>query len=576
MDGIYILGIHDGHNCGASICLDGKIIVSVLEERITRKKNEVGYPKQSITECLKIANIDISQIKQIVIASNFMHQPSYLTDISSWYLVGQNEQRIDRKVSKEYLKSIFLQRKKSRIANIIQHLHVDKNIISFVEHHLAHLAAAYYTYPKLKKNKKVLGLTADGAGDGISSTVSICNNNNINRISFTDRHASLGKIYSRITMLLGMKPWEHEYKIMGLAPYANQKIAFQEAKKLQNLLKLNKRNLKFELAGNLSTNYSYFYLKEQFERIRFDNIAGAVQIFTEQMLVEWVKAAVKKTKIRNIVCGGGVFMNVKANMLIQNLTEIENMYVMPSASDESLSIGAALHFYNNNYNKLFERNNGRLDNLYLGSPIRKDNISLVLNKIRKKGQFNVKENYDFDNTISDILNRNESVAVCNGRTEWGARALCNRSIIAKAGSREIVDKINSQIKMRDFWMPFAPTILDTKYNTCIEDKKNLRPNFMTFALPAKKNAQESLAGAMHPVDKTCRPQIMQSSTNKKIYNMLKRFCTKYKQYGVLQTSFNIHGEPIVNSATDAVSTFERSGLKFLVLENYLITKKKLN
>ena len=107
MDGIYILGIHDGHNCGASLCLDGKIIASVLEERITRKKNEVGYPKQSITECLKIANIDVSQIKQIVIASNFMHQPSYLTDISSWYLVGQNEQNIDRKVSKETYKLWF-------------------------------------------------------------------------------------------------------------------------------------------------------------------------------------------------------------------------------------------------------------------------------------------------------------------------------------------------------------------------------------------------------------------------------------------------------------------------------------
>ncbi len=573
MDGIYILGIHDGHNCGASLCLDGKIISSVLEERLTRKKNEVGYPKLSIEECLKIANVDVKQIKKIIIASNFMHEPSYLVNISSWYLVDENQQKIDSNRSKKYLKSVFLQRKKERIDNVVRHLQVDSSCISFIEHHLAHLAAAYYTYPNLKKDEKILGLTCDGAGDGLSSSVSICTNNKINRISHTDRHASLGKIYSRITMLLGMKPWEHEYKIMGLAPYANQKIATNESKKLHKLIKLNKKKLNFELVGNLSTNYSYFFLKEQFERVRFDNIAGAVQIFTEEMLVNWVKAAVKKTKIRKIVCGGGVFMNVKANMLIQNLPEIENVYVMPSASDESLSIGAALHFYNNNFNKLFNKISGKLDNLYLGSPLRKDDLDLELTKIKQNKNYEIKENYDFDNTISDILNKNESIAICNGRTEWGARALCNRSIIAKSGSRKIVDKINSQIKMRDFWMPFAPTILDTKYNLCIDDKKKIKPSYMTFALPAKESAQEGLAGAMHPIDKTCRPQVMKRSTNKKIYNMLKRYCTKYNQYGVLQTSFNIHGEPIVNSAKDAISTFERSGLKFLVLDDYLISKK---
>ncbi|MBL42041.1 MAG: hypothetical protein CMM49_05215 [Rhodospirillaceae bacterium] len=569
----YILGIHDGHNCGASLCIDGKIISSVLEERITRKKNEVGYPKNSIEACLRIANIDATSIAKVVIASNFMHHPSYLTDVSSWYLVGKNEQKLDKKISKDYLKSVFVQRRDARIKNVVKHLEINPANISFIEHHLAHLAAAYYTSPKLKKDKKFLGITCDGAGDGLSATVSICDNNNFNRISSTDRHASLGKIYSRITMLLGMKPWEHEYKIMGLAPYADQKIAYNEARKFHYLLKLNKKKLKFELNNNLSTAYSYFYFKEQFERIRFDNIAGAVQLFTEDMLVKWVKAAIKKTKISDIVCGGGVFMNVKANMLIQNLPEVNSMYVMPSASDESLSIGAALHYYNNNFNKDFLKNNGSMTDLYLGEPIYHKDLKATLNKIKKNTNYIIKENYDFDNTISNILHKGEPISICNGRTEWGARALCNRSIIARAGSKDIVERINSQIKMRDFWMPFAPTILDTKYKSCIEDKKNIKPMFMTFALPAQKKAQNKLAGAMHPVDKTCRPQVLKKSTNKKIYNMLKNYCNKYKEYGVLQTSFNIHGEPIVNSAGDALSTLQRSGLKHLVLENYLISKK---
>ena len=571
----YILGIHDGHNCGASLCINGKIISSVLEERITRKKNEVGYPKKSIEACLKIANVDSSDLDKVVIASNFMHHPSYLTDVSSWYLVGKNEQKLDKKISKDYLKSVFVQRKEARIKNVTKHLDIEPINISFIEHHLAHLAAAYYTSPQLKKDKKFLGITCDGAGDGLSATISICNNNDFHRISSTDRHASLGKIYSRITMLLGMKPWEHEYKIMGLAPYADQKAAYNESKKIHNLLKLNKNKLKFELNSHLSTAYSYFYFQEQFERIRFDNIAGAVQLFTEDMLVNWVKAAIKKTKIADVVCGGGVFMNVKANMLIQNLPEVNSMYVMPSASDESLSIGAALHYYNNNFNKNFLTNNGGMSDLYLGEPVSQQDLKATLNKIKKNTNYQIKVNYDFNNIISDILHNGEAIAVCNGRTEWGARALCNRSIIAKSGSKEIVEKINSQIKMRDFWMPFAPTILDTKYKACIEDKKNIKPKFMTFALPAQKKAQGKLAGAMHPVDKTCRPQVLKKSTNQKIYNMLQTYCKKYKEYGVLQTSFNIHGEPIVNSASDAFSTLQRSGLRHLILENFLISKKKV-
>ena len=571
-DNIFILGIHDGHNCGASISNNGKIICSVSEERLTRKKNEVGYPAKSIEECLKLAKIDSVNLYKIVLASNFMHHASYLKDITPWYIVGQKDQDRDRARSKQYRKDLFIKRKKDRIKTIIKHLKVKEDNICFIEHHLAHLAAAYYTAPNVSVNKPILGLTCDGAGDGLSATVSLCKNNNIKRISASDRHASIGKIYSRITMMLGMKPWEHEYKIMGLAPYADKDIANVEAKKIHNLLKFSKDGLQFKLNTKLSTNYSYYYLKEAFERVRFDNVAGAAQAFTENMLVKWVKAAIKKTKIRDIVCGGGVFMNVKANMLIQNLPEVRSMYVMPSASDESLSIGAALHYFYNKF-EIFNNTNGQLENLYLGSPINEKELDSTIKKIRKETNYKIEKNIDFEKVLSNLLNKGEVLSICRGKAEWGARALGNRSIMAKAGSREIVDKINSQIKMRDFWMPFAPTILDSKYSSCIEDKKNIKPEFMTFALPAAEKAQSEMSGAMHPVDKTCRPQRLKKSVNPKLHNILKSYCSKYKQYGVLQTSFNIHGEPIVNNSSEAYSTLRRSGLKYLVLEDYLISKK---
>ena len=399
-----------------------KIISSVLEERLTRKKNEVGYPKKSIEECLKIAGIDTTDIYKVVIASNFMHHPSYLNEITPWYLVGKREQDIDNKVSKKYKKDVFAQRKNERINNVTKHLKINENIIEFIEHHLAHLAAAYYTAPNVGVNKPILGLTCDGAGDGLSATVSICKNNDIKRVSSTDRHASLGKIYSRITMLLGMKPWEHEYKIMGLAPYADEQIALIESKKLHKLLGLSKDGLKFKLNTNLSTNYSYFYLKEHFDRVRFDHVAGATQKFTEDILVKWVRAAIKKTKIRDIVCGGGVFMNVKANMLIQNLPEVKSMYVMPSASDESLSIGAALYFYYNHF-KIFNNKNGLLETLYLGSDLEKNEIESTIKKIRKETNYKIQKNINFEKVIGDLLNKGEVIALCRGRAEWGARAL---------------------------------------------------------------------------------------------------------------------------------------------------------
>ncbi len=501
-----------------------------------------------------------------------MHSASYLRDLEPWYLVGLKDQEKDKKVSTEYQKKLFFQRKEERVINVVKHLGIDPSKISFIEHHLAHLAAAYYTANNITPNKPILGFTCDGAGDGLSATVSICKNNSIKRIRSTDRHASLGKIYSRITMMLGMKPWEHEYKIMGLAPYADEKIANEEAKKLHHLLKLSRDGLSFKLNTNLSTNYCYYYLRDAFERVRFDNIAGAVQKFTEEILVRWVKAAIKKTNIKDIVCGGGVFMNVKANMLIQKIPELNSMYVMPSASDESLSIGAALHYFYNS-KKIFNNINGRMHNLYLGSEIKEHELKKILLNVKNKTDLTIRENPDFDNVIGDLLNKGEVVALCRGRAEWGARALGNRSIIAKANSRSIVEKINSQIKMRDYWMPFAPTILDKKFSQCIEDKKNIKPEFMTFALPTKKSAQKNLEGATHPSDKTCRPQIMRKKINNKFYSILNRYCIKYKQYGVLQTSFNIHGEPIVNNAKEAVSTLKRSGLKHLVLENFLISKK---
>jgi carbamoyltransferase len=572
-DPVYILGIHDGHNCGATLTRNGKVVASICEERLTRRKNEVGYPRHSIEEVLRLGGIAAGDLTEVVYASLFMHASAYLTELEKWYCVGLAEQRAAESAPKDYQKVVFETRKRERIDAVRDQLGVAIDRVSFVEHHLAHLAAAYYTAPNAPPGKPILGLTNDGAGDGICGTVSICRGNDIERLAAIDRHASLGKIYSRVTMLMGMTPWEHEYKIMGLAPYADSPRADRAAEALRRLIHLSGDGLTFERVGELSTNYCYEYLRDSFERVRFDTIAGATQVFTEEMLVSWVRACVARTGIRDIVAGGGVFMNVKANMLIAALPEVDSFYVMPSASDESLSIGAALHRY---YQRSSEIDHGEsvLTDLYLGGEFgARDEERAIADGLSGSGARIVRPN-DMSRAIAELLADGEIVAVCRGRMEWGARALGNRSILAGADDTRRVDRINRMIKMRDFWMPFAPSIRAEAAGRYFEDPKDLKPWFMTMAFEARPEGYDDLAAGSHPRDRTIRPQVVTRDANPAYHAVLGHFEERTGRGAFLNTSFNLHGEPIVYSPADAIRVLLNSGLEHLALGHHLVSKDR--
>lgn len=567
----YILGIHDGHNCGATLTRDGKVVASICEERLTRRKNEVGYPRRSIDEVLRIGGVAAAELSEVVFASLFMHAPAYLTDLEKWYCVGLAEQRAAESAPRDYQKVVFETRKRERIETASTHLGVPADRVSFVEHHLAHLAAAYYTAPNAAPGKPILGLTNDGAGDGICGTVSICRGNDIERLAAIDRHASLGKIYSRVTMLMGMTPWEHEYKIMGLAPYADPKRADRAAEALRGLIRLSADGLTFEQVGELSTNYCYEYLRDSFERVRFDAVAGATQLFTEEMLVDWVRACVARTGIRDIVAGGGVFMNVKANMLIAALPEVDSFYVMPSASDESLSIGAALHRYYQT-SGIVDHGDSVLTDLYLGGEFdAADEAAAIAGALNGSGARIVQPN-DMNRAIADLLAEGEIVAVCRGRMEWGARALGNRSILASAEDTRRIDRINRMIKMRDFWMPFAPSIRAESAARYFDDPKDLKPWFMTMAFEARPEGYADLAAGSHPRDRTIRPQVVTRAANPAYHAVLGHFEERTGRGAILNTSFNLHGEPIVYAPADAIRVLLSSGLDHLALGHHLISK----
>jgi len=570
-DAIHILGIHDGHNCGATLTRDGAVIASVCEERLSRVKNEVGYPEKAIENVLRIAGIDAMDLDEVVYASLFMHSSEHLVDVGPWYRVGLREQRAQAADPGDYKQVIFERRKRERIAEVHRHLGVSEEKVGFVEHHLAHLTSAYYTAPGHSDDRPVLGLTCDGAGDGLCATVTICRGNEFDRIATTSRHASLGKIYSRATYLMGMTPWEHEYKLMGLAPYADSERSERAMQPLSELLTFTPDGLRFAQAGELSTNYCYEYLRESFERVRFDTIAGATQRFTETMLVDWVRNCIRHTGISDIVCGGGVFMNVKANMLIADLPEVSSMYVMPSGGDESLSIGAALYRYYQ-YSGRADRTESALTDLYLGGAFGVADEAAAIEAARGAIPLHVSQPNDMNMAIADLLATGEIVACCRGRMEWGARALGNRSILASADNYSRVDEINRMIKMRDFWMPFAPSIREEAASRYFDDAKGLKPWFMTYAYQANPEHRGDIAAGAHPRDHTIRPQVVTAQANPDYHATISRFEERTGRGGVLNTSFNLHGHPIIHTPSEALDVLSKSGLKHVAMNAHLVSK----
>jgi len=570
---MYILGIHDGHNCGATIVKDGKVCVSILEERITRKKNEVGFPKNSILSCLKFLNIKKKDISYAVYSSKFMHSKQHLGDPLTWYKLGYDDQLNDKIKPKNYEKIIYEKRKEERQKEVIKTLNISVDKIKFYDHHFCHMLSSFYTAP-FNNNKNILCITADGSGDNLSGTVYVYKNYEFKRIAVTKRDASLGKIYSRVTALMGMKPWEHEFKVMGLAPYSNPVYLTKIKNIFKSLIYFNKDHLCFKKKTNLSMNYCYEFLKKNLSEERFDNIAGGLQAFTEELLVELVSESIKKTGIKDVVLGGGVFMNVKANNLISKIKSLKNLYVMPSSGDESLSIGAALHC---SYQLLGIKKykNSVLTNLYLGQDfsLNDELKSIKKNKINKKKIIFYKSQNALNKQVAKLLAEGKVLARCAGRAEWGARSLGNRSILARADNYLTVEKINSMIKQRDFWMPFAPAILDLQQKKYFKNPKKISAKFMTMAFDTLRDSNyKHIVAASHLRDKTIRPQVVSRDSNYNFHQILSNFYKITKMGAVINTSFNLHGYPIVNSPNDAIKVFLNSGLDYLVLNNYIIKK----
>lgn len=597
-----ILGISEGHNCTAAIMVNGKILACVSEERFSRLKNDGGYPKKAIDFCLQYAKVNPRDLDYIAFTG---------TEPQLWWNSLRNEAlfSVDDHVREqyEYYKRFLIDgealeevmpkylaeviKKKGNICKyydfsgltikdllspplqiqirkktVINHLGVLEEKVKFIDHHLCHTAFAYFCSPDRDDNTLII--TMDSSGDrGVNATLSLAKPNGVNKF-YETTNCQWGRIYKYITLLLGMKLHEHEYKVMGLAPYANAKEAAKSYPIFDEILEVN--GLKFEWKKKPKD--LYFHFRERLEGHRFDGIAGSLQKKLEESVCQWVENVLKKTGAKTVVFGGGLAMNIKLNLAIAKLPGIEKIFIGPSPADESNAIGACCFTYHEHClsNGINYRDIYPIKDAYLG-PEFDYNKFLEIIKNDKKSKYKIIPNIS-DKDVAQLLADEKIVARCMGRMEFGARALGNRSILANPSKLDSVKKINNQIKHRDFWMPFACSIMEDQADRYLINEKKLRADYMTLGFETKEAAHTDLIAALHQEDMSSRPQIVYASQNQEYYNLLKEFHKLTGIGGVLNTSLNLHGHPIVCAPEDLLMVLDNSDLEYVYIKDHLIKK----
>jgi carbamoyltransferase len=566
-----LCGIHDGHNSAAAIVRDGVLLGAIQEERVTRIKNWHGFPEQAIAFLLKSIGASWRDVDKFVFSGHEYYLPPggkpgdreaqcQIYKKNSASLSGSVRQMLRRTPLRDWVQG---QRFDTRIAGLVKN-GVSKDRIVTMEHHGCHAAAAYYG-PGASDD--CLVITLDGAGDGLCATVAVPGKDgNLERIGTVDEEHSIGILWNIVTAMMGMVPNEHEYKMMGMAPYAGGKRAKAVEEIFARAYRLEGGTWS-RTNGLPEANYAYNYWRDALEMQRFDLIFAGLQSFTENLIAPWVAHWCRKTGRRKIRCSGGVFMNVKMNKVLCELPEVDDCYVFPSCGDETNTMGACWSY-------LESIGQGKsikpMGPFYLGREPTAADYDAAAELARQKG-FIVERPADVEEAAADLLAAGQVVARCSGREEFGARALGNRSILADPSNRSVVRVINKAIKSRDFWMPFAASMIDSAQQDYLHNPKGIKAPYMILTFDSK-NMDQIIAGC-HPEDGTVRPQVVTAEWNAPYHKLISAFKKRTGRGAILNTSLNVHGEPMVSSPEQAVDVMERSGLVHLILGPYLVSKK---
>ncbi len=580
------------HDSSAVIVQDGNLICAAEEERFSRKKHDFGFPEKAIEFCLEKSGIEASEIDYVV----FFEKPFLKFE------------RILKSVISTFPKSskVFIQGMRAWALDklwvknkIVSFLEIDPKKIKFSEHHLSHAASSYLCSPF---NDSAI-VTFDGVGEWASTTISKGSENKINLIKEIHFPHSIGLLYSTFTAFLGFEVNEGEYKVMGMAPFGEPKYS----NKIKEMLKIfddgsfwldmsffsfhrsasKSFTAKFqELMGDPRKPESYFFTKrtgfpdyfgkkpKDFEEQcklnqYYADIAASIQLVTEDLMVALCTEAHKLTNSNNLCLSGGVALNSTANNKIIEKLPFRNVFIQPASGDGGGALGAAFLMWNHvlNNKKRFV-----MDNVYYGEEYDHDQIKQSLTESDLDYKF-FKSQDDLTKTVSKMISEGKVIGWFQGRFEWGPRSLGARSIIADPRREEMKNIVNTKIKFREPFRPFAPSILLENvhdYFELEEKDEYLTEQFMLRVAKIKENMREKIPSVDH--FGTGRLQAVSKKSSPIYYALIKSF---YELTGVpviMNTSFNIRGEPIVNTPNEAIDTFLKTDIDVLVCENYIIEK----
>ncbi len=559
-----VLGIWDGHDSGAAIIEDNRILFAMNEERLTRRKLEIIFPAGSIEACLKNSNTSCAEIIEIAVSTSDFAKT--LTRIfpslkEAYYMIRRRkaEPASSSKI-KKHLKYKLTEIPPSKITNFISRCYLRNRLqkigfknfnLHLIDHHHCHAVSAFCS-----GFDRSTVITLDGLGDGLSGSVYRFERGELYRVSAIPASHSLGVFFEHVTNLMNMRELEDEGKVMALANYAypvddnnNPMIDLMQIKNLS-------------VRCRYSSLAMYDALKKIFWKYPSEQFAFMAQRTLEIKILELVKNAVNKTGIDNLCLAGGVFSNVKVNRLIRNLPEVNRCYVFPHMGDGGLPIGAAFAL-NNRLNGVSQIS---LEDVFLGPRYSDNEVEQALVHCG----ISYKKSENIINEVAQIITSGEIVFWFQGRMEIGPRSLGARSIIARPDSLEIKDRLNLQLKKRVWYQPFCPSMLEEDAKEILIDYDGNPNEFMTMAYQVRKSKRNLVQGVIN-IDGSCRPQILKRKSI--LLSYLLEEIKKLTGTGILlNTSFNIHGEPLVCSPEDAIKTFLLTGNRYMAINNYLVTQ----
>ena len=587
------------HDSAAAILVDGKIIAAAQEERFTRKKHDSGYPFNAVQFVLKYSNLKLSEIDYIVFYEKpFLKFERLLETYVAFAPKGFSQ---FSKAMPSWLKEKLFQKKLllNLLKNHEKSFNNDKKIY-FSEHHLSHAASAYYPSPF----DEAIVLTADGVGEWATTTVAIGKKSDLKIKKEIHFPHSLGLLYSAFTYYTGFKVNSGEYKLMGLAPYGESKYSDKIKENLIDIkndgsFRMNQEFFNYT-TGLTMTNSKFHNLfgqdprnpkTEKITQFHMD-IAASIQKVTEEIILKISKSLREEYKISNLCLAGGVALNCVANGKILEEKIFDNIWIQPAAGDAGGSLGGALALW---YLELKnERIASREDDMkgsYLGPKYSNEEIKSKLIHIGAK--FHELDDSSIINKTSEDLNAGKAIGWFQGRMEFGPRALGGRSILGDPRSPFMQKNLNLKVKYRESFRPFAPSVLredvsewfqidaNSPYMLLVAKINDNKKIEMTdkdkklFGID-KLNIQRSEIPAVTHIDYSARVQTVHEKTNPLYYKLIKRFKEKTSCPVIVNTSFNVRGEPIVNTPQDAFNCFMGTELDVLVIGNYYLIKNEQN